>query len=74
MARCDRPLELSITCKLRTYNESQFNLSEPGHLDPGLARVMVILGALIVSPIYVVNTINDAADCCLPVEQISFYR
>lgn len=30
-------------------------------VDEGLARLMVILGALMVTPIYFVNTINDAA-------------
>jgi hypothetical protein len=30
-------------------------------VDEGLARLVVILGALVVTPIYFVNTINDAA-------------
>ena len=30
-------------------------------VDQGLARLMVILGALMVTPIYFLNTINDAA-------------
>ena len=35
-------------------------------VDQGLARLMVILGVLMVTPIYFLNTINDAAALLLP--------
>lgn len=41
-------------------------------VDQGLARLMVILGVLMVTPIYFLNTINDAAALLLPRGQI-FY-
>ena len=34
-------------------------------VDEGLARLVVILGALMVTPIYFLNTINDAAELLL---------
>jgi len=40
-------------------------------VDQGLARLVVILGALMVTPIYFLNTINDAAALCSPVGQTS---
>jgi len=39
-------------------------------VDEGLARLVVILGALMVTPIYFLNTINDAAALMLAVGRI----
>jgi hypothetical protein len=40
-------------------------------VDEGLARLVVILGALMVTPIYFVNTINEEAALLLAVGRIS---